>query len=87
MYLIMKDCFVVQKTVSPTSCASGCEVVPVSNAVFNSVPIPSKIVDGEYVKCQAEEIGEVAWIECEPEPMPEPEPTTEDILNAMLGVN
>ena len=45
---------------------------------YNSIPIPCKLVDGNFVPCEYPKVI-----------MPEPihEPTTEELLNIILGVN
>ena len=54
--------------------------IELTEAQYNSIPIPCKLVDGEFVSCEMPEI--------EPTDTPtEPtEPTTDEILNALLGV-
>ena len=48
----------------------------------NSIPVPCKIIDGEYVPAEAPDNS----VECEVEPEKEAEPTTDEVLNALLGV-
>ncbi len=44
---------------------------------YNTIPIPCKLVDGEFVPCD--------FPEYSISQTPTPEPTTDEVLNALLG--
>jgi hypothetical protein len=50
--------------------------IPLTEEQYNTIITPCKLVDGEFVPSDFPKFSE-----------PEPEPTTEELLNIILGVN
>lgn len=53
--------------------------IELTEAQYNTIPIPCKLVDGEFIPCEMPEIEVPGTTETA-------EPTADEILNALLGV-
>lgn len=71
------DGIIVSKGINYTDYVDNKEI-ELTEEQYNSIPIPCKLVNGEFVPC---EYPKVTMTE------PKHEPTTEELLNIILGVN
>lgn len=70
-----------QTTSGVINISDGWAVIPDTMSIPDTFPFVNIEVDGQTVTSMT------AGIVPEPEPAPEPEVTTDDVLNALLGVN
>ena len=73
---ILLDGVIVSKGIDYTDYVDEREI-ELTEEQYNSIPLPCKLVDGEFVPCDSPEVTR---------PEAEPEPTTEELLNIILGV-